>query len=727
MTESDTSRQKLWENQRVKTPTVLQMEAVECGAASLAMVLAYYGRYVPLEELRLETGVSRDGSKASNIIAAARKYGLEAKGYSTILEDLGEYRLPMIVFWNYYHFLVLEGIKKDKFYLNDPDKGPCVVSRQTFENSFTGVVLTFEPGPNFKPGGEKRDIIKSLRSRLQGYGVALLYVILAGLLLVIPGLVIPMFIRIFVDNILVHQMYGWFKPLILAMGVTALISAGLTWLQKYFLVRFNTKLSLSTSSKFMRHIFRLPVEFFSQRMPGEITSRAMLNDKVAALLSGDIATNAISLVMIVFYAILMFRYDVVLTLVGIAFAAVNVIVLKSVARRRIVTNQSLQQEKGKLMGISMGGIQIMETLKAGSTESDFFSMWSGQQAKVMTSEQKMAVPTQMLNILPTFLTQLSTMAILCLGGFRVMDGHLSMGMLVAYQSLMLSFMMPVTMLVGLGLKIQEITSDMDRLDDVLRYKQDKRYTFAPGAGDTGFSKLKGNVELRSISFGYSRLEDPLIEDFSMKLSPGSRVALVGGSGSGKSTVAKLVAGLYEPWKGEILFDGKRRDEINPDTVCASVAMVDQDIFMFEGSIHDNIAMWDSTLPEDTVKLAAKDACIHDDISARPGGYSSMIQEDGGNFSGGQRQRMEIARALSVNPTLLIMDEATSALDPATEKLIDDNLRRRGCTCIIIAHRLSTIRDCDEIIVLHKGKVVQRGTHDELMKQGGAYADLIKTQ
>jgi len=706
---------------------VLQMEAVECGAASLAMVLAYYGRFVSLESLRLETGVSRDGSKASNIIAAACKHGLIAKGYSTITDDLGEYRLPMIIFWNYYHFLVLEGVKKDKFFLNDPDKGPCVVSRDVFENSFTGVVLAFEPGPDFKSGGEKRDIIKSLRTRLQGYRVALLYVTLAGLLLVIPGLVIPMFIRIFVDDILVHQMVGWFKPLIFAMGITAVISAGLTWLQKYVLVRFNTKLSLSSSSKFMRHLFRLPVEFFSQRMPGEISNRALLNDKVAALLSGDIATTAISLLMMGFYATLMFRYDVVLTFAGIAFAAVNVMALKAVSRRRIVTNQSLQQEKGKLMGISMGGIQIMETLKAGSTESDFFSMWSGQQAKVMTIEQKMAVPTQMLNILPPFLAQLSTIAILCLGGIRVMDGHLSMGMLVAYQSLMLSFMMPVTMLVGLGLKIQEITSDMDRLDDVLRYKQDKRYTFAPGDGDTGVSKLKGQVELKHITFGYSRLENPLIEDFNLKISPGARVALVGGSGSGKSTIAKLIAGLYEPWQGEILFDGKPREATNPDALCSSVAMVDQDIFMFEGKIHDNLAMWDSTLPEDILKLAAKDACIHDDISARPGGYAGMIQGDGDNFSGGQRQRMEIARALSVNPTLLILDEATSALDPATEKRIDDNLRQRGCACIIIAHRLSTIRDCDEIIVLHKGRVVQRGTHDDLMRQDGAYADLIKTQ
>jgi NHLM bacteriocin system ABC transporter peptidase/ATP-binding protein len=724
------SAMPLWTAKRVRTPSVLQMEAVECGAAALAMILAYHGRIVPLERLRVECGVSRDGSKASNMVKAARSYGLEAHGYNYEPEELKQLPLPMIVFWNFNHFVVFEGMRKGRAYLNDPASGPRAMPIEEFDQSFTGVVLTFAPTGEFRKGGEKRTLFAALSSRLKGFEAALAYVVLAGLMLVIPGLIIPVFSRVFVDSILVARMEDWLKPLLLAMGATAAIRWFLTWCQESYLLRLETKLALTSSARFFHHVLRLPVEFFVQRMGGEIGSRVPLNDKVAQLLSGELATNVLNLIVIVFYAAIMLRYDAILTLVGVGMAALNLVALKFVSAKRTIVNQRLQQETGKIMGLSMSGLQMIETLKAGGSEADFFEQWAGYQAKAVNAQQELSIPTQLLSAVPAFLMALNNAVILAVGGFRVIDGHLTMGMLVAFQSLMSSFMRPVNQMVTLGSKLQEAEADMRRLDDVLLCEPDRRFSREAAEEtdpDASQVKLSGELELVDVTFGYSRLAPPLIRNFNLKLAPGSRVALVGLSGSGKSTVAKLVSGLYEPWEGEILFDGKPRGELPRALLANSISMVDQDVFLFESSVRDNLAMWDETVLEGDINEAAGDACIHNDIAARSGAYLSRVGESGSNFSGGQRQRLEIARALVNNPTLLIMDEATSALDPTTEKIVDDNLRRRGCTCLIIAHRLSTIRDCDEIIVLDRGEAVQRGTHEELREAGGLYAEMIRMQ
>ncbi|MEW6363693.1 MAG: NHLP family bacteriocin export ABC transporter peptidase/permease/ATPase subunit [Acidobacteriota bacterium] len=711
---------------RVKTPTVLQMEVVECGAAALASVLGYHGRVVPLEELRVECGVSRDGSKANNMLRAARSYGMIAKGFRKEPAELRELSLPMIVFWNFNHFVVVEGWGKGLVYINDPACGPKTVSEDEFDESFTGVALTFEPGPDFTKGGVRRSLYRALASRLPGSETALAYIVLAGLMLVIPGIVIPTFTKVFVDDYLVAGMDSWIKPLLLAMGLTAVMRGVLTWLQQRFLLRLQTRMTLSSSSKFLWHVLHLPIEFFSQRFGGEIGSRVAINDRIGQLLSGDLATSVLNLVTLVFYAALMFRYDRVLTLVGILVCLLNIEGLRLVSRKRTDLNQRYLQESGKLLGTGMRGLQMIESLKACGSESDLFSRWAGYQAKAMNAQQQMGLYTLILSALPSLLSSLNTVAILGIGGLRIMDGHLSMGMLVAFQSLMSSFTDPVNKLVNLGGTLQEAEGDMNRLEDVLRCDVEKSITGAESASGSSQAAgtLAGSLELRNVTFGYSRLDPPLIADFSLVLKPGDRVALVGATGSGKSTISRLASGLYQPWQGTVLLDGMPRDQIPRDLITNSVAMVDQDIFMFEGSVRDNLTLWDTTVSEADLIRAAKDASIHEDIAARQGGYDCRVAEAGRNFSGGQRQRMEIARALVGNPSVLVLDEATSALDTRTEATIDDNLRRRGCTCLIVAHRLSTIRDCDEIIVLDRGTVVQRGTHDELVKVEGPYAELI---
>ncbi len=722
---------------RVKCPTILQMEAVECGAAALAIILGYFGKIVPLEELRLECGVSRDGSKASNVVKAARRYGLQARGQKfEKIESLYELKFPCILFWNFNHFLVLEGFgSKGRVYLSDPAEGPRVVTLEELDSAFSGVVLTFEAGPDFTPSGEKPSMAAALRRRLEGSESALLFAILCGLFLVIPGLVIPTFSRVFIDEYLIAGRRSLVTPLIAGMVLTAALRMGLTWLQETYLLRMESKLALTTSSQFFNHILRLPVSYFAQRFAGEIGSRVEINDKVASLISGRLATTALDCLLLVFYAGLMMLYDIVLTLVCIVIALTNIAAVKLVARKRTDAARRLLQDYGKLTGTAMNGLRILETLKASGSESEFFSRWAGYQAKALRSQQQLGQLSEFINAVPATVSSVTTAVILLLGSLKVMNGQLTVGMLVAYQSLMASFTRPLNTFVSFGSSVQELEADMTRLDDVLRFPVDPQYTrderpraevlerSAP-APRREIIKLSGEIELRGVAFGYSPLDPPLIEGFDLRVRPGQRVAFVGRSGSGKSTVSKLVTGLYRPWKGEILFDGIPMDELPTGLLRNSLGVVDQEIFLFAGTIRENLTMWDFTIPIPSITAACRDAAIDHDVQTRVGKYDSVVEEHGANFSGGQRQRLEIARALVGNPTILVLDEATSALDPPTELLVDEALRRRGCTCIIVAHRLSTIRDADEIVVMDRGKIVQRGTHDEMKDAPGLYRDLI---
>lgn len=704
---------------KVQTPTLLQMEVTECGAAALGIILAFYQRYVPLEELRIACGVSRDGSKAVNMLKAARRYGLDAHGAKIEVEELKELQFPVIAFWEFNHFVVIEGFSAQKVYLNDPATGPRTITHEEFSRSFTGVVLVFKPTPAFQAGGKKITLRSMLVPRLKGLKKSLFFVIFASLALVIPGVLIPGFAKIFIDEVLVKQLSGWLLPLLWGIAITAVLRAVLSFLQQYYLLRLQMKIAVTSSTHFIWHVLRLPFTFFSQRLLGDIQSRVAANDTIARWLSGDLSTSIVSLISMVFYGAILFFFDWQLTLIALFATGLNVALLWYVARGIANSSRRLQQELGKLTGIEMSGLQAIETLKATSSEDDFFQRWAGHHAKTLNSQQKIQIYSLVLKILPPFLTGLVSIIILGLGSWQIIQGDLTIGTLVAFQSLLVSFNQPLMTLLDMGNQMQQIRADLARVEDVFKHPEDPRYSIAR-TSQVPDGKTAGKLELQNISFGYSPLEPPLLENINLVLNPGQRIAIVGSSGSGKSTLAKLICGLYTPWSGTIAWDEKPMATIPPETLTRSLAWVDQEIFLFAGSVEDNLTLWDSTIPADKLRQAVADALLTPVLANRVHGLTSSVLPGGVNFSGGQRQQLEIARVLAQEPRVLVLDEATAALDAATEYQIMENIKKRNCSLLMVAHRLSTVRDCDEILVMEKGKIVERGTHEALYEKQGAY-------
>ncbi|MFJ8029350.1 NHLP family bacteriocin export ABC transporter peptidase/permease/ATPase subunit [Streptomyces sp. NPDC096032] len=711
----------------VRTPTVLQMEAVECGAASLAMVLGHYGRHVPLEELRIACGVSRDGSRASNLLKAARSYGLTAKGMQMDLAALAEVRSPAILFWEFNHYVVWDGIGR-RFgrrgvFVNDPAKGRRFVPLEEFDGSFTGVVLVLEPGEGFTRGGRRPGVLGAMPARLRGTAGTLPAAVLASLLLVAVGAAVPALSRTYIDMFLIGGQTSLLGVLFTSMATCVLLTLVLTWLQQANLLHGRIISSTLSSARFLRHLLRLPVTFFAQRSPADLVQRLQSNDQVAETLARDLAAAGVDAVVVVLYAVLLYTYDPQLTFVGIGVALLNLVAMRLVVRLRATRTAKLRADTARLTNTSYTGLQLIETMKATGGEDGYFRKWAGQHATTLEEQQRLGVPSAWLGVVAPTLATVNSALILWIGGMRAVEGHISVGLLVAFQALVVRFTAPLTRLNGVAGRIQDFAADVARLKDVENFQADPLYD-RPGTGDST-RRLHGHVELENVTFGYSPLDQPLLTGFDLTVGPGRQVALVGGSGSGKSTVSRLISGLYAPWDGVIRIDGRRLEDIPRGALASSVSFVDQDVFLFEGSVRDNVALWDPSIPDEAVVEALKDAALYDVVTRRPGGIRSRVEQDGRNFSGGQRQRLEIARALVRRPSILVLDEVTSALDAETELIVMDNLRRRGCACVVIAHRLSTVRDSDEIVVLQHGTVVERGRHEDLVAHGGAYAALVR--
>lgn len=715
-------------NGAAKVPVVMQMEALECGAASLTMILAYYGKWIPLEQVRADCGVSRDGSNARNVLKAARSYGLTAKGYRCEPEDLKKNGMfPCIIHWNFNHFLVLDGFKGNKAYLNDPAKGAYSVSMETFDKSFTGICLMFEPSESFVPGGKPKSVMSFAKKRLKGAGTAVAFVVLTTVIASLIGIISPAFSRIFLDRLLTGENPEWFMPFIFAFGGLGAVQLVVEWIQTVYSLKINGKLSVVGNTEYMWKILCMPMEFFSQRMAGDIQQRQTMNASIAQSLVQTFAPLALNTIMMIFYLVVMIRYSLVLTLVGLASIVINFAVSRIISKKRINITRVQMRDSGKLAGATVAGIEMIETIKASGAENGFFEKWAGYQASVNTQQVRFQKLNQYLGMIPAFVSSLANTAVLILGVYFTINGEFTVGMIMAFQGFLSSFAAPAQTLISAGQTLQEMRTQMERVEDVMEYPTDVDYDNDEVDEDAEYDKLSGNVELKNVTFGYSRLAEPLIRDFNLTLKTGSRVALVGTSGCGKSTLSKLISGLYKPWSGEILFDGKPISKIDRSVFTGSLAVVDQDIILFEDTIANNIKMWDSSIEDFEMIMAARDAQLHEDIMRRDGGYNYKITEGGKDFSGGQRQRMEIARVLAQDPTIIILDEATSALDAKTEYEVVKSIKDRGITCIVVAHRLSTIRDCDEIIVLDNGVVAERGTHGELYAKNGVYTALVTNE
>jgi NHLM bacteriocin system ABC transporter peptidase/ATP-binding protein len=703
-----------------KVPVMIQMEAVECGAASLGMILAWYKKWLPMEQLRKECGVSRDGCNARQIVMAARNYGLEAAAYKMEPHEI-ENLTPSIIHWNFNHYVVYKGRKGNYHYINDPSQGALKIPLEEFNRSFTGVILTFKPGPDFREGGSRPSILGFVRRRLKNTGAAAFFILATSIMAAIVSIATPLLSQIFMDDILSGKSPDFFKPFMFAfLGILGLHF--ITELLKgIYMRKFNAAMELEANANFFWHILRLPMDFFSQRYLGDIILRQKSNQSISSTLVQNFAPLALNMAMLVLYLVFMFKYSIVLTIIGLGSMVLNFFLIKIISSKKVAYSNISERNAGKFYGVTMSCLDNIESIKAAGAETGFFGHWSGYMTNMHNSSMTLEKWDNISAIFPQILQTITSNTILFIGVWLIMDGQFTIGMLLAFQGFMYSFTTPAQQMLSSAELLIQMQTQMKRVEDVLNYPTEAS---AQTSGKTVSGKLKGEVELKNVTFGYNNFSTPQIKDFSMKLEPGKSVAIVGMSGCGKSTIARLISGLYQPSAGEILFDGRPRYDISDEEFMNSVAMIDQNAVMFDDTVAANIKMWDSSIEDFAMHMACNDAQIREDVITRPEGFNTRMATGGKNFSGGQIQRIEIATALAREPIILIMDEATSALDADTEKRIMNSIRKMGITLIIIAHRLSTIRDCDEILVLENGTVVERGTHQSLMETGSVYKELV---
>jgi len=711
-----------------KVPVIMQMEALECGASCLGMVMAYYDKWVSPEQVRADCDVSRDGSNAKCVVKAARSYGFEATGYKLSAQDLREQgTFPCILFWNNEHFVVLDGFTRNHAVINDPAEGRVKLPMKDFERFFSGICLNITPGPEFSPSGKRKSTLVFAHNKLKTAISAVVFTAVTAIISYLFGVINPIMTQIFLDMILPGKAPTWLMPFIGIMALLAGLQVLVGLINAVYSFKISGKLGVAGSTSYMWKILGLPMEFFSQRMAGDILHRKESNANIVNTLVKTLGPIVLDVFLMIFYLVIMIRKSPILTLVGVSAQVINIFLSRLISSKRLNITRVQMRDNGNLASQTVAGISMAETIKASGAEVGFFAKWAGYQAKVNTGNVRLMKINEYIGMIPTLLTKLANSLVLIMGVFLVMRNEVSLGMVVSFQGLMGFFMNPATTLIESGQTIQEMRTEMERIDDVMQYPSDPNVNFAPEDKTVSYEKLSGSVEIKNVTFGYSKMEEPLIKDFSLSIKSGQCIAIAGASGSGKSTISKLITGLNHPWSGEILFDGKKINEIDRNVFTGSITVVDQNITLFEGTIADNIRMWDPSIEDFEVILAARDAQIHDYITQLPGSYNYRLTENAKDLSGGQRQLVELARALAQDPKLLILDEATSALDAKTEYEVIKAIRNRGISVLVISHRLSIIRDCDQILVFDHGRIAEQGTHDELYKLNGLYKELIASE
>lgn len=711
---------------RIHTRTIFQMEQCECGAASLAMVLGYYEVYLTLEKLRIECNISRDGSNAFALVEAAGKYGFVAKGYQKVASELFDMQFPAIVMWNHFHYIVLEGFGRNKVYINDPALGKRVMTFDEFESGYSGIVLEFKKGESFQKTGTKPlSVSQKMVQYLTGMSNPVTFLLLTSACLLLPGFAMPAFLLVFIDVFFSKLHLPWKGEFLSLVSIAAVFSGVLVGVQLYFLNRLNTKLAVRFSSRFLEKLLKLPISFFESRQAGQISYVMSLNQSVAEILTGSLVFILIHLLFFFFFAFAMFAYDSTIAWIGLVVGVFNLATMVLLYRLKSDDQSTSQINLGMSMGISAAGLGNMEMIKMKGNEANFFSICARFYTKNLNQDQKLEKKNLILSVLPTFFQMIAWAALLGIGSFRIIEGALTIGKLMALGLLQISFLIPISRFVELSPLIFDLKKSLQSLDDIANNSLDRIFLREKTRSDK--SKLNGSLEFRNVTFRYSPQSKSIVKDLSFRVEPGQRIALIGCNGCGKSTLAKLAAGIYHPDSGQILYDGIPVDEIPPDLFRNSIGHIDQDPFLFSGTVRDNITLWNQEISDEAIYKAAQDAGIHEIISLRQAGYDSFVLEEGGNFSKGERQQIQLARALLYHPSFLIFDKATNNLDDVTKQLVLDRIRTRGCSILMIVDRLSSVRHCEQVLVLDgEGNIAQRGTPDELRAVPGKYLEFEKS-